>query len=771
MLDRKLKLVVCFSLGLMALVLGQFLLAGPLTMNTWAHPLRQWTPDVAVLKYKESGTFAPGHYVEYIVYFENESLYPATEIFIRDTLPISTTYVSSTEPGLTLVQAGPDKVIWHREQLTGFETGWASITVRVDDDAPVGATVENIVRISTFSEEENFDNNEYTLREEVLSPGPDLAVRKELQSGTPGPGSQLTYRIHYKYTGTSAAHNVRISDTLPISTTYVSDVTPPGFTTVVTDGTVVWEKASIPADSYGYMFVTVLVSDDFNPAEDWLENVAEISMSEAEANLYNNLSRHVWKPEPTTYGAAVTSVDDKTMRLLSDGGFDWMIYYLSWAETEPQDNQYYWRDLDDAIWKAWWYNLRLIVRVDRAPAWARPPGSSETAPPTDPAKLGEFLNTVANHSYYGQRTQDSPRIAGYIIWNEPNLAWEWGGNPPDAPAYTALLEGAWNGIKAADSNALVISAGLAPTSGDPPNAVDDHTYLQAILDNGACNYLDLLGVNPMGFASAPDDISDPNGYNFSRALEWRDIMDDYCADKQMFATEMGWLRDTDIDLGGYDWMKVSLIDQAHYLARAYHRARREWPWMGPMMTWNLDFAGFYENIEHFHWFSVTDSNLDPLRPYLTLKNAATRGPADLWVEKELISEVTPGDDLVYRISCTNIGGQQATGVTLVDTFPDHTVYVSDSRGDGTLVGGSQILWDLSAMEAGARESISLTLHLADDVPANVLLTNKTEATVAPGEPYTDDNAASVTTSVFKVHYYLPLALRGKWPPWPPIWWW
>jgi uncharacterized repeat protein (TIGR01451 family) len=753
----------------MALVLGQVLLTGPLTMNTWAHQSSS-PPDVAVEKYKESGTFAPGHYVKYIIEFRNASIWPATYIDIRDTLPISTTYVSSTGPGLVLYQAGPDKVCWHKDHLAGFEEGWASITLRVADDAPVGATVENIVHIETLSPEDNFDNNEYTLREEVLSPGPDLAVRKELQSGTPGPGNQLTYRIHYEYTGTSAAHNVRISDTLPISTTYVSDASSTGFTTVMTGSTVVWEKASIPADSHGYMFVTVLVSDDFAPAEDWLENVAEISMSEEEANYDNNLNRHVWKPEPTMYGAAVTSVDDKTMRLLSDGGFDWMIYYLNWAETEPQDDQYYWRDLDDAIWKAWWYNLELIVRVDRAPAWARPPGSSETAPPTDPAKLGEFLNTVANHSYYGPRTQLSPRIAGYIIWNEPNLAWEWGGNPPDAPAYTALLQGAWNGIKAADSSALVISAGLAPTNGDPPNAVDDRTFLQAMLDDGACNYFDLLGVNPMGFASAPDDISDPNGYNFSRALEWRDIMDDYCPDKQMFATEMGWLRDTEIDLGGYNWMKVPLIDQAHYLARAYHRARREWPWMGPMMTWNLDFAGFYEDTEHFHWFSVTDSNLDPLRPYLTLKNAATRGPADLWVEKELISEVTPGDDLVYRITCTNIGGQQATGVTLVDTFPDYTAYVSDSRGDGTLVGDSQILWDLSAMEAGARESISLTLHLADDAPANVLLTNTAEATVVPGEPYTDDNAASVTTSVFKVHYYLPLALRSEWSPWPPIWW-
>ena len=290
-----------------------------------------------------------------------------------------------------------------------------------------------------------------------------------------------------------------------------------------------------------------------------------------------------------------------------------------------------------------------------------------------------------------------------------------------------------------------------------------------MLENSACDYLDMLGVNPMGFAYGPDDESDPGGYNFSRALQWRGILDDYCADKQMFATEMGWLRDSDVDLDEHNWMKVSMMDQAHYLARAHHKTRLEWPWMGPMMTWNMDFAGFYEETEHSHWFGVTDSNLDPLRPYLTLKNAATGGPADLWVEKERIGEITAGENLVYRITYTNIGGQQATGATLVDTLPDYTTYVSDSRGDGSLVGGSQIVWDLSAMEAGARESITLTLYLAADVPQTTYLVNTAEATAAPGEPYVDDNVASVTTAVARVHYYLPVALRAEvTPPAPDL---
>ena len=277
---------------------------------------------------------------------------------------------------------------------------------------------------------------------------------------------------------------------------------------------------------------------------------------------------------------------------------------------------------------------------------------------------------------------DAPQIHGYVVWNEPNLASEWGGDPPSAAGYTALLQAAYNGVKASSTDAWVISAGLAPTGDDPPDAVDDRTFLLAMYAAGAGSYFDMLGANPMGFASAPDDASDPNGYHFSRALAWRQIMvDNGDSAKEMFATEMGWLRDTATDLGDYNWMKVSDVDQAHYLARAYHKARREWDWMGPMMLWNVDFAAHYPEAEHPYWFSVTGPDTSPHRAYLTLKNAATSGPADLWVEKELIGPVSPGGDLVYRIHTTNLGGQPAAGVILTDTLPALTSYITDSRGD------------------------------------------------------------------------------------------
>jgi len=107
--------------------------------------------------------------------------------------------------------------------------------------------------------------------------------------------------------------------------------------------------------------------------------------------------------------------------------------------------------------------------------------------------------------------------------------------------------------------------------------VDDRLYLQRMYDAGAADYFDILEANPMGFAYSPDDTSDPHHFYFSRVTELRDIMvANGDGDKQVWALEFGWLHDTDIDLGDFNWMKVSPQEQADYLVRVYQKALEGW---------------------------------------------------------------------------------------------------------------------------------------------------------------------------------------------------
>ena len=755
------KHIVGCLLILPALAAGVLVLAGLAASPSSAQSM----PDLAVVKYVaigETDPFAPGNEITYEIYFINQGGYVANDVRIIDTLPEHVTYVSSSGPGFTLIQAGPDQVVWVRDRLSVFERGWLSVTVLVNDDAPVGAASLNTAYILGLDPESNYDNNESTLRHYVRPAEPDLRVTKHLwQNSDPvAAGNELIFEIVPENQGGTAASNVRITDTLPAGCDYVGDsvsMDPSGssFTAVQIGTTVVWASDSMAPDlEYrgpghgGNLYLHCRIANDWAP-EQWLENVTEIGTADPEYSYENNLSRWTYKPEvDRRYGAAITTVDDRTFRLLSDAGFDYALYYLDWSRAEPIDNEYFLEDLNAAVWHAWRYNLRLVVRVDRTPDWALGSGSG-TAPPANPQRLGDFLEFVAGRWPRQQDNAGVPQIHGFVIWNEPNLAVEWGGEAPDAVAYTDLLKAAYEGVKAGSPDAWGITAGLATTGDDPANAVDDRTYLQQMYDAGAGSCFDYLGTNPMGFAYAPDDTSDPNGFYFARAEEWRAIMEaNGDGAKGIFGTETGWLRHTPADLGTtHNWMKVSAVDQAHYLARAYHKARCEWgDWMGPMVTWNLDFAsGEYSAADHATWFSVTGHNREPLRSYLTLQNAARRGPADLWVDKELIDPIVPGEELRYVIRYTNVGGQAASGVVLTDTLPAGATYVSDTADATVMPGGDQVVWDIGAVSPCTYEAITLTLRLSGTPPPDGKVVNRVEASILPGEPYTDDNVATVIT--------------------------
>jgi hypothetical protein len=54
-------------------------------------------------------------------------------------------------------------------------------------------------------------------------------------------------------------------------------------------------------------------------------------------------------------------------------------------------------------------------------------------------------------------------------------------------------------------------------------------------------------------------------------------------------------------------MEVSEAQQAQYLAEAFAYADEQWPWMGPMFLFNMDFAtvSWYAECDTMRWYSVT----------------------------------------------------------------------------------------------------------------------------------------------------------------------
>jgi hypothetical protein len=321
-----------------------------------------------------------------------------------------------------------------------------------------------------------------------------------------------------------------------------------------------------------------------------------------------------WKPD-----IALRDLD-----LVQDMQFTWVKQAFAWRDIETNEKggfDWYRPDfIVDAVEDA---GLKLLVRIDRQPFWTQPEGMppTENRPPDDLNDFGDFCSVLADR-YRG-------RIAAYQVWNEPNLSREWGDQPPNAAEYTEMLKICYEAIKAADPNAIVISAGLAPTGTGLPDAIPDAEYLQAMYDAGAGAYFDVLGLNAPGYKAppetSPEEAAESEEYGGGRWFAFRHVedmrqimVDNGDEDKQVAILEVGWTTD-DIN-PTYAWHAVSETEQAEYLVRAYEYAEEHWqPWIGLMVTiYIADYFWTPEEHEQW-WWAITLPDGTPRLAYNALR--------------------------------------------------------------------------------------------------------------------------------------------------------
>ena len=300
-------------------------------------------------------------------------------------------------------------------------------------------------------------------------------------------------------------------------------------------------------------------------------------------------------------------------RLIQEGGFTWVKQRLSWHDVEGAGpGRFEWTAADRIVNEAAQADVSLVLRVDMPPVWAMPEAGSPEYDtlPAYPDALQEFCFVLASR-YKG-------RVQGYQVWNEPNLAREWRNRVPNPEAYVTLLRSCYIGVKTADPQALVISAGLAPTGSGLPEAIPDQAYLVGMYEAGAASYFDLLGLNAPGYKAPPEisplEVTDPDsGYGghptfcFRHVENMRAVMVEFGdAGKQVAIMEFGWHSNTNPEHKDYSWFAVTPEQQADYLVRAYQYAQENWSsWVGPMFIWNYPDPKWTPENEEF-WWSIVD---------------------------------------------------------------------------------------------------------------------------------------------------------------------
>jgi GH35 family endo-1,4-beta-xylanase len=304
---------------------------------------------------------------------------------------------------------------------------------------------------------------------------------------------------------------------------------------------------------------------------------------------------------------------ERDIRLIADAGFSWVKQSVGWRDVEgAAKGAFNWYFTDRIVEYAGRYGLNVLFRLDHQPLWT---GGHNNGPPENLADFGDFCGALAER-YRG-------RVSAYQVWNEPNLAREWADRRPDPAEYVELLKVCYQAIKLADSGALVISAGLAPTGTDNEQAMPDERFLRGMYEAGALPYFDLLGLHAPGYKAppevSPDEVAISSEYGGYRAFcfrhveDMRAIMEEYGdVDKQIAILEFGWTTDPRPS-SDYHWHAVSEEQKADYLVRAFQYAREHWsPWVGLMTVAYLANPAWTEHNEQY-WWAITEPHPWELR--------------------------------------------------------------------------------------------------------------------------------------------------------------
>ncbi|NJP30992.1 COG1361 S-layer family protein [Micromonospora thermarum] len=155
----------------------------------------------------------------------------------------------------------------------------------------------------------------------------------------------------------------------------------------------------------------------------------------------------------------------------------------------------------------------------------------------------------------------------------------------------------------------------------------------------------------------------------------------------------------------------------------------------------------------FNEATVSSSTADPDNDDVRDSVATTvNASADLSVSKsDSPDPVVAGEKITYTITVGNAGPSTAQGVTVTDTLPAGTTYVSGVDGNGagicTLVQTDTVVCALGALNPGQTRTVFLTVLVAPSVPDGTTLTNRVTVSAATPDPNAGNNTATQQTAV------------------------
>ena len=226
----------------------------------------------------------------------------------------------------------------------------------------------------------------------------------------------------------------------------------------------------------------------------------------------------------------------RTLEMVREMGATTIVEFFPWAYYHAADGGFAWEHPDLVVNHAHNQGLRIIARLGYTPGWARPEDS-----PLNYLDEDGYDDFAAFAAAFAARYRG--KVDYIVVWNEPNLSFEWGYRETTAADYVKLLQTTYAAVKAANPEMGILGGALAPTlePAGSPWGLNDLEYLAAMYDAGAAEVMDGLAAHTYGFKFPPELDPAPDLLNFRRVELLREVMVAHGDENaQIFITEMGW---------------------------------------------------------------------------------------------------------------------------------------------------------------------------------------------------------------------------------------
>jgi large repetitive protein len=653
--------------------------------------------DVAVTKSGPS-TINRGADITYTVTVSNPGNTPATTVQMTDPLPPGITFVSLAQSGPVFACSTPaaganGTISCSIATLAVGASTTFTIVGSVPGSATGGSTFANTATVTTTSADSNNTNNSQTSTATVNALA-DLSVTKTAP-GTATAGSDVSFSIQVMNNGLDAAATVSLTDPLPAGMTFVSETqnSGPAFScSNPSAGTNGTITCTIASMPAGSIadFTFVANIPPQTPPGTTFNNTATVSTATFDPNDENNVST----------GSTTVPAPSADLRVQKNGPVSalpnsdvaYSITVIN-AGPDPAANV----ALTDTLPGTMTF---VSIAQNSGPAFdctSQPAVGSGGTVTCTIATLA--ANTTSTFTLTGHMPSGTP--AGTTFTNVANVATSTSDpNPINNQSPTTLTVG---------------NSDLAITKTGPATATAGGTiaWTITVTNNG------------------PD--TEPNA-SFSDTLPAGTTFNSFVQNTGA-AASCGTPAPNNPGNVVCSFPPLASADSAQFTLTA---------------NINPSFTGTLNNTA-----SVTGDNVDPNSGNNSqMASATVSASADLTINKTGPASANAGTDVTYTVTLTNSGPSGASAVSLSDSTPANTTFVSETQTTGPAfscskpaVGGTGTISCTIGLFPIGSATFSITLHIGAGTATGTVITNTANVSSTTADPNPSGNTPSANTTV------------------------